>query len=193
MEYILILGVGRSGTTLLASMLGGHPDISMLDEGDDIDKLVGTKYAGMKYPTSGGQIMYSRRSLPIIGAIVNRIINFGTRKQKWRLFPLCKYSIKQLINKGCTVIISKRNKGDTLKSIVDRGHMPAWLAKSNYKRGINQISKIENAIIVNYEDLVDDPVSVMKTLCGKLNLDYDSRVIDAAKYNRRYKSSVNIK
>ena len=44
-NLVLLLGCQRSGTTLLASMLGGHSEINMLFEStsDDVMRLIGKK------------------------------------------------------------------------------------------------------------------------------------------------------
>ena len=49
-NLLLLLGCQRSGTTLLAAMLGRHSEISMLFESvtDDTMKLIGKKYCGNK-------------------------------------------------------------------------------------------------------------------------------------------------
>ena len=47
MNYILVLGAQDSGTSLLTAILGGHPEIAMLNEDlkGNITKVVGKKYA----------------------------------------------------------------------------------------------------------------------------------------------------
>ena len=62
-KILLLLGCQRSGTTLLAAMLGGHSEINMLFEStsDDVLKLIGKKYSGNKALVRR-QIRFSQRS-----------------------------------------------------------------------------------------------------------------------------------
>ena len=50
MKIFVVIGLQRTGTTLLASMLGRHPDINMLFESVTRDslQLIGKKWNGNK-------------------------------------------------------------------------------------------------------------------------------------------------
>jgi len=49
---LLISGCNRSGTTLLASLIGAHKDIAILNEDyfDGLERIIGKKYQGIKMP-----------------------------------------------------------------------------------------------------------------------------------------------
>ena len=76
MKPILILGCQRSGTTLLASVLGRHSEVNMLFESttDDTLKLIGKKYQGNKLCV-WRQIRRNQKASKW-GHFVNRLVNF---------------------------------------------------------------------------------------------------------------------
>ena len=51
MKIFVVIGLQRTGTTLLASMLGRHPDINMLFESvtNDSLKLIGKNEMGFQF------------------------------------------------------------------------------------------------------------------------------------------------
>jgi hypothetical protein len=75
-EYVFVVGGQHSGTTWLASMLGAHPDISMLHEaqGCEIKRLIGTRYSGNKLLLHRDVRLNKRATR--FGHIVNRVYSW---------------------------------------------------------------------------------------------------------------------
>jgi len=98
MKLFVVVGLQRTGTTLLASMLGRHPEINMLFESVTKDslKLIGKKWNGNKL-LAYRQIRYSSRSSKF-GHLINRIVNLDFKKHNRhhliRPFPTSVMSIE---------------------------------------------------------------------------------------------------
>jgi len=199
-NLIIVIGVPRSGTTLLASMLGGHPDISMMDEcyNKNIFKQIGTKLIGNKIACDGMVCSYKEVRIPIIGSLVNRIVNILFRnRQLIRYITVYNYSIENLIYMGAKFIIIERNKEDVIDSNVVRGKMPKWIAKMKYKYGMKTIRYLKNNydikgmqsehIVIKYEELLSDTNKQLRDICDFLNVEQLIYSMKAgAEYNVRY-------
>ena len=75
MKIFVIVGLQRTGTTLLSSMLGRHPEINMLFESVTKDslKLIGKQWNGNKLLAYRQIRQYKRASY--LGHLINRIAN----------------------------------------------------------------------------------------------------------------------
>lgn len=191
-RLLLVLGVQRSGTTLLAAMLGRHSEINMLFESatDDVKRLIGKRYRGNKLLTAR-QIHPTRRASRF-GHLVNRLANldvnpFRPRHHKRRLFPLSRLSIEDYRSQGSAILCISRREQDVVSSIVKRTSMDERLARAEYRRGMEQMRELkEEAFWVDYDELVVDPEGTMQRVCGHLGLEYDERMLEGARYNVVY-------
>ena len=90
-KLVLILGLQRTGTTLLASMLGGHSEVNMLFEsvGSDTTSLIGKKISANKLLVYR-QIRFTQRASRL-GHLINRIVNLDfkikNKHHKKRPYP----------------------------------------------------------------------------------------------------------
>ncbi|NND95360.1 MAG: hypothetical protein HKN45_10875 [Flavobacteriales bacterium] len=98
-KLLLVLGCQRSGTTLLAAMLGRHSEINMLFESttNDTTRLIGKTYCGNKL-LAWRQIRLKKRSSKF-GHLINRIVNldFGLKRNdhhKFRVYPNSSLSVQ---------------------------------------------------------------------------------------------------
>jgi len=199
MKILIILGIPRSGTTVLASALGGHPEISMINEGHSRDFLnqVGTRYVGNKVACDGMLIEYYRKRLPVIGAIFNRIINLGSRKQGLRLFPNYDFSLNDLVKMGATFIIINRTRKEVISSIMQRGKFSKFVADLKYDWGKEQIETLKQRhnrwFEIEYIDLVNHPVKTLTGICRTLRVDesYVNMMINGSGFNETYKNQLH--
>ena len=194
-KSVLIIGCQRSGTTLLASLLGRHSEVNMLFEStnDDVFKLIGKKYQGNKL-LAHRQIRWGQRASKF-GHLVNRIWNFDLfskrRHHYVRPFPTSRLSIKDYLDKGTTIIIITRKKEKTVSSIVSRSSASRKLASKEYDKAMNILDKLmqKNVYHIEFETLVNDPKTVLNHLCEYLELSFEERMLDGSKYNFVYPSS----
>lgn len=195
MQKVIIIGIPRSGTTLLASMIGGHPDISMMDEckSREWEKQVGKEYIGNKIACDGIVVHWNRKRIPILGAIINRALNLSRKKQLIRFSPLYHYSLKSLI--GCKFIIITRDPEEVRASIMNRSKASEKLAMAKIRKGARLIAKLKSHICkddyyeVDYISLLNNTYSELYNISVFLGVKeyYMEKMKRASKYNNRYK------
>lgn len=190
-KLLLILGCQRSGTTLLASMLGRHPEINMLFESTtrDVHKGIGKEYNGNKLLT-WRQIRYKQRATKL-GHLVNRIVNldFGMvrKPHKVRVFPISSLSIRDYLHKGAKIICIYRDSESVVKSIISRTEMTQKQAIKEYYLSLRELNRINDRCIrVNFTNLINDPVDTLKTICSEIGIEYDPVMLEGPKYNIVY-------
>jgi len=197
MKPLLILGVQRSGTTLLASMLGRHPEINMLFESTskDVLKLIGKEYQGNKLCTYR-QIRLAQKASKW-GHLVNRLANFhffGSKYQVFRPYPTSQLSIQDYINHDAVIIHIRRDKESIVKSLIKRTPLSQKQAVKEFERASQILDEISpQSTEVDFVDLVNQPKKIMLMLCEKLGLEFDERMMEGPKYNIIYPNSDFIK
>lgn len=187
---LLILGCQRSGTTLLASMLGRHSEINMLFESttNDVFRLIGKKYQGNKLLV-WRQIRMSQRS-SYMGHIINRIVNFhffGKKHHKHRPYPISELCIEDYLDRGAKVIYIRRPEKEVVSSITKRTPMTEKQATQEYFKCTKILDAVSNkALEITFHDLVNNPQSTMKIACEYLDLQYEEGMMDGAEFNIVY-------
>jgi len=144
-NILLVIGAQRSGTTLIAAMLSRHPEIAMLceDEGYGVLKNMGHTYSGNKL-LAYHQIRFRKRA-SVLGHAINRIINFnynGKRHHQYRPEPTSKLSVQDYLNLGAKVICVRRNRQDTINSMILRSNMDPNDARIELKWSYEIMNKI---------------------------------------------------
>ena len=199
MKLFVVIGLQRTGTTLLASMLGRHPEINMLFESvtKDCLKLIGKKWNGNKL-LAYRQIRETQRASKF-GHFINRIVNFDFRKKNRhhlvRPFPTSILSIEDFRNKGAVFITIERDSDSSIDSMVRRAGQSRVQAMKEYRLGMDIINnlKSEKTYSLTFLDLVNNTDKVLKEICEFLELDYDKRMLDGPKYNFVYPNKKIIK
>jgi hypothetical protein len=178
-DYFLILGLARSGTSFLSSLMGGHPDINMLSETYDsaITRTIGKRYTGNKL--CAHQIRYDQFS-----PIPKRIVT-GANK----LRTVSKLLFVDYIDLNAKIILILRNLDDVKKSIMTRTSAHSSVADVVIEDGLQLIKKIDGnhrVHHVGYEALCRDKPAVLKDACSFLGLDYSEKMLTGEKYNWVY-------
>lgn len=190
-QPLLLLGCQRSGTTLLAAMLGGHSEINMLFESvtKDTFRLIGKRYNGNKL-LAYRQIRMSQRASRF-GHLINRIVNlnFGRepKPHKLRPFPTGRLTLQDYIDRDAKIITIVRKKEEVVSSIVKRTEMSEKQASREYDLVINEINKVtDRALNITFKELVGDPEGTLKTICNYLDLEFEPRMLKGPEYNFVY-------
>lgn len=188
-KFILIIGIQHTGSTMLASALGAHPDISIVNEGlhASFTCQVGTEYIGNKVVL--GYFHPNLKKIRIITAIVNRFTGIFIPNWKWSLLPKALYSINELVEMADHIVCIYRNSDDVIKSTMNRNKVPLWFAKFLYRRWQKQwvlINHKKKAISVLYSNLVKDPDNTLKRILQAMSLDASPEIIDRMKEGAAY-------
>jgi hypothetical protein len=193
-KILLIAGCQRSGTSLLASMMGRHSEINMLFESttDDVKRLMGKVYSANKLSLQRHIRIDQRASR--WGYFVIRLVNWdwgfgeGRKYHTKRPYPGSKLSIKDYEAMDATFITIEREKESAVNSIVNRTPMNQKQASREWdkSREIVEYLNKRGAFAVQFQDLVSEPEKVMKEICSYLDLQYEERMLDGPKFNHVY-------
>ena len=192
MKLFVLIGLQRTGTTLLASMLGRHPEINMLFESVTKDslKLIGKKWNGNKL-LAHRQIRLNQRSSRI-GHLFNRIVNLDFQKENKhhliRIFPTSAMSIEDYRKESAVFITIERDKHSSISSMMKRAGQSKRQAINEWEKGMQIINEVkgENTYSLTFLELVNDTQKKLKEICDFLDLEYSKKMMEGPKYNFVY-------
>jgi len=188
-EHILLIGAPRSGTTLLATMIGSHSDIGMVNEDVNIralGRVLGKRFTGVKLCVPN-QIRLEKKSFFGSGIL-----------KKWGFIaesPKSYFSIKEyLAIPNLKVIAIIRDGNDSVSSMMVRGKSKLKKAARRWGEAIETIYTIktmhpDRVLIVSFENLVLDPIATMHAVCEFLGLALENRMLEGHKLNPYYPES----
>jgi hypothetical protein len=193
MKLFVIVGLQRTGTTLLSSMMGRHPEINMLFESVTKDslKLIGKEWNGNKL-LAYRQIRQNKRA-SYLGHLMNRIANLDLKKKNIhhlvRPFPTSVMSIEDYKKEGAVFITIERDKESSVSSMKKRARQSEKQADFEWEEGMKIINnlKSEGAYSLTFVDLVNDTARILEELCKFLDVEYlKDRMLEGPKYNFVY-------
>lgn len=193
MNYILVLGAQHSGTSLLTAILGGHPEIAMLNEDfkGNFRKVVGKKYAGNKLicHLQIRKSIRANRFTHLINKIV-RIISptIGLFK---RPFPNSEMSLDDYLELNPKIIVMNRDINKNIESICRRESVSEKLAKKYLEKVAQIIDGIPNNIDIyktNLQSLTEKPNETVAEICNFLNIEFNPEMLSAPKHGYKYKN-----
>jgi len=192
MKLFVVIGLQRTGTTLLASMLGRHPEINMLFESVTKDslKLIGKQWNGNKL-LAYRQIRKHKRSSKW-GHLINRIVNLDFKQENKhhvvRPFPTSVMSIEDYKKEGAIFITIERDKESSVSSMMKRAGQTKNQAEKEWELGMKIINQLKNegAYNLTFVDLVNNSEKYLKEICNFLALEYLEKMLEGSKYNFVY-------
>jgi hypothetical protein len=192
MKLFVVIGLQRTGTTLLASMLGRHPEINMLFESVTKDslKLIGKQWNGNKL-LAYRQIRKNKRSSKW-GHLINRIVNLDFKQENRhhlvRPFPTSVMSIEDYKKEGAVFITIERDKESSVSSMMKRAGQTKNQAEREWESGMKIINQLKNegAYSLTFFDLVNHSEKYLKEICNFLSIEYLEKMLEGPKYNFVY-------
>ena len=199
MKLFVVIGLQRTGTTLLASMLGRHPEINMLFESVTKDslKLIGKQWNGNKL-LAYRQIRKNKRSSKL-GHLINRIVNLDFKQENRhhlvRPFPTSVMSIEDYKKEGAVFITIERDKESSVSSMMKRAGQTKNQAEREWESGMKIINQLKNegAYSLTFVDLVNNSEKYLKEICNFLAIEYLEKMLEGPKYNFVYPNEGIIK
>ncbi|MGY8932471.1 MAG: sulfotransferase [Flavobacteriales bacterium] len=199
MKLFVVIGLQRTGTTLLASMLGRHPEINMLFESVTKDslKLIGKQWNGNKL-LAYRQIRKNKRSSKW-GHLINRIVNLDFKQENRhhlvRPFPTSVMSIEDYKKEGAVFITIERDKESSVSSMMKRAGQTKNQAEREWESGMKIINQLKNegAYDLTFVDLVNNSEKYLKEICNFLAIEYLEKMLEGPKYNFVYPNEGIIK
>jgi sulfotransferase family protein len=185
-EHILLIGAPRSGTTLLATMIGSHSDIGMVNEDVNIralGRVLGKRFTGVKLCVPN-QIQLEKKSY--FGSGILKKWGFIAESPK-SYFSITEY----LAIPALKVVAIIRDGNDSVSSMMVRGRSKLKKAARRWGEAIETIHTIKTVhpdriFIVSFENLVLDPTATMRAVCDFLGLAFEARMLEGHKLNPYY-------
>ncbi|GAB5497307.1 MAG: hypothetical protein Phyf2KO_23870 [Phycisphaerales bacterium] len=204
---VFILGMPRSGSSLLEQMLARHPAIQALGERNDVNFAA----AAIQPPALGEKPMVTdvtmlteekcERCAQGIDKTIRSLRNSGTRftldKQP---FNFVHVPLLARLLPGCRVLHTVRDPRDVAVSycmqwfMEDHGQANSMETLGQYYRDywsmMNEWERLSSPnqrpemMQVRYERVVSDPEEVMREVLGFLGLEFDSSVLDHTQTDR---------
>lgn len=192
MKMVVILALQRSGTSLLAAMLGRHPDVAMLYEAysHDFFKLYGKPVAANKLLVPH-QIHLRRKAglaWRLLGYTFGRLAFVNRWVRRTYRIPLVHYSLEDLRRLGVRFIILNRDEEEVAQSMMRRAGYSAGQARKEIEAGRQVLSVVEGwtCYSLNFAELLDDPEGQARALCRWLDLPYNEIMLEGPEFNTRY-------
>ncbi|GEM_PF-964634 len=185
-RHLLLIGAPRSGTTLLATMIGRHTDVGMVNEdvtGQSIRKVLGKQLTGNKLCVPN-QIRLERRHFFAAKALKS----LGVVAEA----PKSKYSIRDYLDlPNLKLIAIIRDGSASVSSMMVRGRKELRKAARRWAEAIETIDALkrqygERVLVVNFEDLLLYPESVLRQICAFLNLAFQEPMLQGYEDNPYY-------
>ena len=192
MERLLIVGCRRSGTTLLASLLGAHSQINMLNEayGDEITRLIGKRYQAVKlgYPHISFTKKYSRLYRLLYHKLV--LPRLRLRLLGWKIDMLIgsKYSIHDYEKMGAKIVIIHRNKKPNVDSMIRRSEISKKKAEKDWQEFNDKSFNIKGAWHISLSSLTEDTEQCLIYICKYLDIEFEKSMLLSSGMNNSYKN-----
>jgi hypothetical protein len=186
-QRLLIIGAPRSGTSLLAAMLGRHPECGIMHECLSCmeKKIVGKDVVGNKLCVPK-QISYE---IPFKYRLYDLLRKAPVLR---RILPDRSRSIRKYLTEHEAKIVAIIRDGDAVvNSMLKRSKTRIHTAVDQWSQAVELIDRIkeefpDSIIVVRFEDLVTDPESSVKRIVRHLSIAYDPVMLSGYAHNRKY-------
>ncbi len=200
-KHLIIAGVPRSGTTLLASMIGSHPEVAMLieDQDDAILRLAGSTVSANKLCVPNQIKLDSRRS-----PVTSTWRRLGRHWPEWapgevhakRPTASMSFNDYMALEDPYLILITRHPKS-VVSSIEKRTTKSADLARDRWNLGVVEMRAAATkwadlTTVVAYEQLVAEPESLMRGIAHDLGLRFDETMLEGWKKNPFYNDRAGI-
>ena len=184
--YLLIVGCPRSGTTLLASMIGCHTRVGMLNEdvsGKWMNKILGKPIAANKLCIPN-QVQMKR------GGVFSRRLfkKLGFIKEA----PRSIFSLEEYLEVPTLKIVAIiRDGNDAIASMMNRGGSTLRTGSHRWVRATDTIYELrtrypDRVLVIAFERLLLEPQASLNEVCYFLDIAYEKEMLSGCLYNPRY-------
>ena len=197
---IFICGMFRSGSTLLEQMLGAHPEVTAGGEIEVLPWLIGNELA--PYPT--GVKDASREQLQRVGdEYVSKVRELFPEHEKItdkRPDNFLHLGLIKVLFPAAKIIHTRRNLLDNCLSLYFQQLGNNFSYATDLENSAHYYQQQQRLMahwtsligadifVVDYEELVESPESVMRQLLDNLGLEWDARVLEFQKTSKPVKT-----
>lgn len=185
-DPFLVVGAGRSGTSLLAAMLNHHPKLECGMELNSVNTLSGKTIRWWESDTAQNRVEHFFRSCKQQQKSSQLIWgNKVTTEQLAFLDPLCAGKSEELFFNAFAnsrVIYVLRDARSCVPSKMTRMGKSLVDAIASWRRSLKTLTFLQQEsrsryLLVKMEDLVSKPTEVLKTVCAFLAIDFDEQML----------------
>lgn len=198
--HLLMLGAPRSGTTLLASMVGRHTEVGLTieDMGRSFGRIASKQVVGNKLCIPNHIELRRRRNAAKRFCIRKPLRMLGVLRLWKKMGVLEEFyygsdlTIEDYLRlPNIKMILITRHGDDVISSITKRSTNSAKIARKRWIRAVSIMHELkqrlgECALVVAFENLVEDPDSQMRRICKFLELPFQQEMLEGYKYNLIY-------
>ncbi len=185
---LLVLGAPRSGTSLLAGMIGAHPNVAMLRE----------DYAGSMGKIVGKDVVANKVCIPNQIGFSNTWWNRLLRRYGYTFFRgYSVVSIEDYMSDSTMRVVGVvRSPYAVVESMIRRGGLVKSAAYARWAKSTIMLAEMskryqDRILIISFESLVQDPHKAMLIVCDHLSLEYSDSMMMGHRHTASYDSENN--
>ncbi len=199
-QPVFLVGLPRSGSTLLDLMLDSHAQLQVLSESPCLERLIPTleEMTGLEYPAALHSLtaeQIQQLQLQYFDCANRRLENRlpGTRLVDKNPLNLLRLPLIQRLFPGATIVQTTRDVHDAalscfLNDLGGRGQQGFWSIEESLRILVRllEFAREQSAALditphlLRYEDLVQAPRQQLEALCERLGLPFDPAMLEPA-------------
>jgi Sulfotransferase family len=187
---LIVLGAQRSGTTIVATAIGAHPRIALLNEErrGAMFKVVGGKIPAVKLCTPS-QVQIDRRWNPVYHLLFR--IGWVLHRVAYRV-PRSRLSLRDMTARTELMAVCLiREPSASLDALRRREQWPERAFRDTLRRTYRIFEELPSEPrvefrIMSYDRFVRDPEAQLRKLCDWLGLPFDAAMLEAPRLNPYY-------
>ena len=189
-KCIILLGAPRSGTTLLATAIGCHEKICMLDEDfhGTVHRIVGGKTRAVKFCVPN--VIQMHRKWRTWWGITR--FNGYIRKRLHYVLPRSYYSLSDYLRGyDCRIICILREPNKALSALSTRGLINMGKAKRVTHKVYDLYEELlrrgeGNVAFISFDKYLTEPEAQTKEICDFIGEEFSPAMLDGPRRNTRY-------
>lgn len=190
---LLVVGAPRSGTTLLAAMIGRHSEVAMLSEhfGSAVKDVISKPIVGNKLCIPN-QIEINAKRSRWVNLLPPRLFHLLHRYEYFQYRPEGQVSIIDYIQWGPLKIVGIVRDGNAvISSITERGGQSLDVAIYRWRRSIDILTELSDQLgddffLISFDQLVTQSENTMKAIAAFLSISFESEMLEGYAYTPNY-------
>ena len=187
---IVVLGTPRTGTTLLANIIGAHSGVGMLfeDPHGAAFRLIGGKIPAVKLCIPN-QVDLERRWHPFYR--IARLCGWSRKNIGYRL-PVSRLSLRDMADRNDLKLVCLiRDPNCALDALRRREKLREEICSDMLRRTYRLYETILDewsgqVCVLSFDRLLRDPEGQTRRLCTRIGLQYEQAMLDAPRFNHLY-------
>lgn len=189
---LLVMGSGRGGTSLLASMLDAHPQLEVATEDFVADFLVPPQGQLLENPVSKLQAFVkacnkaaSKSRLRYGNKVTTEQLGFV---EDFGRNPSAREALKQELWQGRKIVFIVRDGRTCISSKLERTGSDYPTALAYWKHAIQMLQYLQKQdlelLVLRFEDLLQNPREELQKVCDFLNISYSESMLSGTASDR---------